>query len=144
MRAATLAVLTLVACRPPGYGEGDDDDATDAGGDAAAAAPDGAAIDAGPDAPALTCEASFALAGRADATSVWLTGDFVAWAGTPEAGAVPLALDGEVWRGGRVFDEGSYQYKFVVDGAEWIPDPDNPETVDDGFGGVNSVYRCER
>jgi hypothetical protein len=34
---------------------------------------------------------------------------------------------------------GRYEYKFVVDGEEWIPDPANPTTVDDGFGGYNSL-----
>jgi hypothetical protein len=35
---------------------------------------------------------------------------------------------------------GTYKYKFVInDGAVWEPDKGNPETVDDGYGGVNSV-----
>ncbi|MEI6157754.1 MAG: glycogen-binding domain-containing protein [Atribacterota bacterium] len=34
---------------------------------------------------------------------------------------------------------GKYQYAFVVDGNEWVPDPDSPRQVFDGFGGVNSV-----
>jgi hypothetical protein len=34
---------------------------------------------------------------------------------------------------------GRYEYKFVIDGEEWIPDPANPTTDDDGFGGSNSV-----
>jgi mono/diheme cytochrome c family protein len=33
---------------------------------------------------------------------------------------------------------GSYPYKFVVDGS-WITDPGNPQTQDDGFGGKNSL-----
>ena len=33
----------------------------------------------------------------------------------------------------------TYAYKFVVNG-EWYADPLNPETADDGFGGVNSVF----
>ncbi len=37
-----------------------------------------------------------------------------------------------------VLDPGTHQYKFVVDGA-WIADPGHDHTVDDGFGGVNSV-----
>ena len=34
--------------------------------------------------------------------------------------------------------DGSYQYKFIVDGV-WLEDPANPNTVDDGQGGMNSV-----
>lgn len=139
MRLAMFVIL-LAACRPPGYGEGPD---TDAGADAAAAADAGPAADAAPDAEPVTCEGSFRLEGHGGAASVWLTGDFVGWAGNPGDGAVALVLglDG-AWTGGRTFDAGTYAYKFIVDGTSWIADPANPETVDDGFGGVNSVYRC--
>ncbi|MBN2070973.1 MAG: glycogen-binding domain-containing protein [Candidatus Krumholzibacteriota bacterium] len=34
---------------------------------------------------------------------------------------------------------GKYEYKFVIDGDKWISDPGNNATVDDGFGGNNSV-----
>jgi len=34
---------------------------------------------------------------------------------------------------------GKYQYSFVIDGDEWVPDPGSPRQVEDGFGGVNSV-----
>lgn len=32
-----------------------------------------------------------------------------------------------------------YQYQFLINGEEWIPDPEAPMTVNDGFGGKNSV-----
>ena len=35
---------------------------------------------------------------------------------------------------------GRYEYKFVF-GRDWFPDPDNPDTVHDGHGSVNSVLR---
>lgn len=38
---------------------------------------------------------------------------------------------------------GRYEYKFVIDGEKWIPDPGNQDAVDDGFGGVNSVVIVE-
>lgn len=34
---------------------------------------------------------------------------------------------------------GKYQYSFVIDGEEWIPDPGSYRQIEDGFGGVNSV-----
>lgn len=37
---------------------------------------------------------------------------------------------------------GTHEYKFVVD-HEWIEDPDNPEKVNNGYGGCNSVCRVE-
>ena len=38
---------------------------------------------------------------------------------------------------------GRYEYKFILDGEKWIPDPGNPNNVDDGFGGLNSVVVVE-
>ena len=35
---------------------------------------------------------------------------------------------------------GRYEYKFVS-GIDWFADPDNPDTVDNGFGSVNSVLK---
>jgi len=34
-----------------------------------------------------------------------------------------------------------HQYQFLIDGQSWIPDPEAPLRVDDGFGGVNSVLQ---
>ena len=36
---------------------------------------------------------------------------------------------------------GSHQYKFVVDGSEWLQDPQNPNGAPDGHGGENSVVQ---
>ncbi|MDQ3368805.1 MAG: hypothetical protein M3680_25560 [Myxococcota bacterium] len=136
MRLAIVVMLALAACHPPGWDKGGDDD-PDAGPRADAMA------DAAGDAAALTCEKVFRLDGHAGATSVWVTGDFVAWGGNPGAGAVELAMDGSgVWLGTRTFEAGSYQYKLILDGSSWIMDPANPNVVDDGFGGQNSVYSC--
>lgn len=34
---------------------------------------------------------------------------------------------------------GKYQYSFIIDGEEWVPDPGSYRRIEDGFGGVNSV-----
>jgi hypothetical protein len=34
-----------------------------------------------------------------------------------------------------------HQYQFLIDGQNWIPDPEAPLKVEDGFGGVNSVLQ---
>jgi len=34
-----------------------------------------------------------------------------------------------------------HQYQFLIDGENWIPDPEAPLQVEDGFGGVNSVLQ---
>jgi hypothetical protein len=126
--------LLLIACRPPGYGKGDDD----------VEPVDGPAADSSTDTPAATtCEKSFRLDGRESAGSVWLTGSFVQWGGDPANGAIAFTLGGDGgWTVTHTFDPGAHQYKFIVDTSEWIVDPSNPEQIDDGFGGKNSLYLC--
>lgn len=34
---------------------------------------------------------------------------------------------------------GRYRYKFLVDGSQWIVDPDAPSIMADGFGGTNAL-----
>jgi hypothetical protein len=140
MRAILCLALVGAACEPPGYGRHDPDAAPGDGthGDGTKA------IDAAIDAPAQNvCDHGFRLDNHAGATSVWLTGDFIAWGGDPGHGAVVFALGADgVWTGSRQFAAGSYLYKFIVDGTQWIADPGNPDSVDDGFGGKNSVYSC--
>lgn len=38
---------------------------------------------------------------------------------------------------------GRYQYGFLIDGEQWVPDPGSLRQVSDGFGGVNSVLIVE-
>jgi len=137
MRPAVMfaVLLSVVACRPPGYDEGDDAPAVDA-----APKPPDAAIDAP---AAMTCEKAFRLEGNAGAASVWITGSFTSWGGDPGAGAVELVKGADdVWSVLKTMEAGSHQYKFIVDGTSWIADPANPNFIDDGFGGRNSVYTC--
>jgi hypothetical protein len=132
-----VALVVLAACEPPGYGR----HMIDAAAGSADAPP---AVDAAPDSPPVkTCDHAFRLDGHATSQSVWLTGDFVKWAGDPAHGAVAftLGIDGG-WTGSYSFMAGTFQYKFIVDGTQWIPDPTDPNTVPDGFGGTNSVYAC--
>lgn len=62
------------------------------------------------------------------AGSVSLAGDFNSWS----MNATPLTMgeDG-VWRVVYDLGPGSYEYKFVVNGSEWIADPGNPVVVGD-------------
>lgn len=131
--------LALAACRPPGYGK---EPTVDAASSTVDAAPHSA--DASPDSTsAATCNHAFRLDGHATDSSVWLTGSFVSWAGTPQTGAVQFSLgvDGG-WTGSYAFPAGSHQYKYIVNGSTWILDPTNASTVDDGMGHTNSLYVC--
>jgi hypothetical protein len=60
------------------------------------------------------------------AASVSLAGIFNSWS----TNANPLAMgeDG-VWRAVVPLGAGRYEYKFVVNGTEWVADPDNPRVV---------------
>lgn len=72
-----------------------------------------------------------------DARSVHLVGDFNDWNPTAD----PMADengDGE-WSLFYPLAPGRYDYKFVVDGTRWIPDPTNGDHEPDGFGGRNSI-----
>ena len=138
MRLVGLLVL-LAACRPPGYGkdDGTPDAATTTDGQAGSA---DAAIDG---APVARCEHAFRLDGHGTDQSVWLTGSFTSWAGTVQAGAIAftLGVDGG-WTGTYAFEAGTHQYKLIVNGNDWILDPTNPNTADDGMGHTNNVYVC--
>lgn len=48
--------------------------------------------------------------------------------------------DGDgVWERLEKLPAGRYQYKFVIDRVNWKEDPNNPNRLDDGFGGFNSL-----
>ncbi|RME29754.1 MAG: hypothetical protein D6806_00950 [Deltaproteobacteria bacterium] len=76
---------------------------------------------------------------QSGAASVLLAGTFNGWAGTLQDGAWPLSDDDAdgIWTLAATLPSGRHYYKFVVDG-NWIPDPANPNRVDDGYGGYNS------
>jgi 1,4-alpha-glucan branching enzyme len=71
------------------------------------------------------------------AQRVIIAGDFNGWSSSAD----PL-FDREgtgFWTIVLPLPPGRYEYKYVIDGKKWIPDPRNPERVKDGFGGYNSV-----
>lgn len=71
-----------------------------------------------------------------DAETVHLVGDFNEWRPT-------VALedpDGDgVWSGRVALEPGVHQYMFVVNGADWMTDPNASSYQDDGFGQRNAV-----
>lgn len=134
-----IACVALWACEPPGYHKSEPDappaDGTTDGTHAVDAAIDSATPG--------TCVDNFRLDGHGAAVTCWVTGDFIAWGVDPDHGAIVLAKGNDgAWTGSHAFTAGTYQYKFIVDGTMWIPDPNDPDVVDDGFGGHNSLYTC--
>lgn len=92
------------------------------------------------------CATTFAYAGSAamplsgKEASVEVRGDFNSWQPT-----TPMAYDAasKSWKASVALPLGGMtQYKFHIiymDKTEsWVPDPSNPDLVDDGFGGKNS------
>ena len=78
----------------------------------------------------------FVLRGAPTAAHVTLVGDFNGWNTT----ATPLGRtpSGTVWTVDVRVPPGRYDYAFVVDGHQWIPDPTAPLTPD-AFGNPTSV-----
>lgn len=77
------------------------------------------------------------------ARTVHLAGSFNEW--SRDAWPMSYSMERRRWELTRQLVPGTYQYKFVVDGSDWIADPTNPDSAPDGFGGRNSVLsvRCD-
>ncbi|MBX7196562.1 MAG: DUF1592 domain-containing protein [Sandaracinaceae bacterium] len=73
-------------------------------------------------------------------TSVHVAGTFNGW--SPSAWPMTRQPDGSYLLE-REIANGTYPYKFVLDGTEWVIDPANPTRVDDGYGGQNSVLTVD-
>ncbi|UCF77787.1 MAG: hypothetical protein JSW03_06650 [Candidatus Eiseniibacteriota bacterium] len=70
-----------------------------------------------------------------DAKKVYLAGGFNDWSADEDR----MEKDEQgVWRIKILLSPGRHEYRFVVDG-NWIEDPQNPNTVGNPYGGVNSV-----
>ena len=90
-------------------------------------------------APVVTGESAAFEADFPDAGSVYLAGTFNGW----DPAVQPLVKgDDGLWRTVIELEPGEHLYKFVVDGT-WMEDPGNPDSVDDGYGGANSILTVE-
>jgi len=73
-----------------------------------------------------------------EAESVAVVGDWNGW--DPEKNRMNDPNKDGIWELHLKLEKGGeYQYQFLINGKKWIPDPDAPLKVDDGFGGTNSV-----
>lgn len=72
---------------------------------------------------------------KPDAKQVCVAGSFNGW--KPETTPLVQVGNGH-WVGNLAVNPGRYEYLFVVDG-QWLPDPNAKETVQNPFGGRNSV-----
>ena len=67
---------------------------------------------------------------------VQIAGDFNEW--VPESLDFTESQGRPLWHKTISLRQGSYEYKYLVDG-HWMPDPANERTSKDAYGGVNSV-----
>jgi len=118
-------------------------------GDGSTCTTDGGAapmVDAGPPPPPCN-EITFEYT-NPGASTVWISGSFTPrggsgdeWATNPSEGALEMVSDGSGgWSLTTLIEPfGRHEYKLIIDGTDWIADPNADELVDDGFGGQNSV-----
>ncbi len=78
-----------------------------------------------------------APAGEHGAVSV--AGSFNDWSPTAAGWALSYDQTAGAWLLKRELPAGTHSYKLVTDGNNWLPDPENPNSTPDGFGGTNSV-----
>jgi 1,4-alpha-glucan branching enzyme len=73
-----------------------------------------------------------------DAQKVSLCGDFNGW----DHESIPFVRNGDgLWHAAiPCRPDGSYRYKFLIDGLRWTEDPSHGLKEDDGLGGFNSIF----
>ncbi len=72
------------------------------------------------------------------AQTVSVVGDWNQW--DPEANVMRDTDEDGIWEIRLELEEDQvYQYQFIINDDRWVPDPQAPVQVDDGFGGTNSV-----
>ncbi|MFW5961764.1 MAG: alpha amylase N-terminal ig-like domain-containing protein [bacterium] len=69
--------------------------------------------------------------------SVYLSGSFNDW--QPEADKMEGPNAEGLFTLEYNLQPGEYQYKFVINGEHWFPDPNNEQTTADGHGGQNTI-----
>lgn len=75
------------------------------------------------------------------AEAVYLAGTFNNW--QFRESPMNSAEGGRLWTLKKTLEPGAHQYKFVINGTEWVPDPQSSQNIDDGFGNINSVIWVE-
>lgn len=104
-------------------------------------APDADNVDAGTTQCEASCTATFRYPSNLGASSVELQGSF---GSDPWSTGVALSQDEESWVAELSLQDGEFiEYKFVIDGSEWVLDPTNASRQPDATGIVNSVYQAD-
>jgi len=95
--------------------------------------PDAGAVSAAADDPVVYVQFILEAPG---ARSVSVGGDFDGWEGSHALSD----NDGDgVWTGRVPIQPGVHAYMFLVDGSDWVTDPEAQRYTDDGFGNRNAI-----
>jgi len=88
--------------------------------------------------PICSAEVQFSLKLNNNKThTVAIAGDFNGWNSVDN---LLEDLDGDgIWTGTLKLKPGRYEYMFVLDGKNWVPDPNALRYVKDGFGNKNAI-----
>ena len=83
-------------------------------------------------------EVQFSLrAGAEPLSSVAVVGDFNDW--NPNKHLLQDENEDGIWTATLRLEPGRYEYMFILDGQNWVPDPEAFRFVRDGFGNKNAV-----
>ncbi len=74
--------------------------------------------------------------------NIALVGEFNNW--DPKGFALTDSDSDGVWQASVMLPPGEYEYKFVINGEKWVPDPMNPRKIPDGWQGFNSLRTVQR
>lgn len=74
------------------------------------------------------------------ANDVKVAGDFNNW--NPDCNVITHKEADGTWNKILYLKPGTYQYRFIIDG-DWKEDPNNPNIVENPYGGINSVMSIE-
>ncbi len=87
-------------------------------------------------------EVQFSLrAGAESLSSVAVVGDFNDW--NPDKHLLKDQDEDGIWTATLRLKPGRYEYMFILDGQEWVPDPEAYRYVRDGFGNKNAVIEID-
>lgn len=139
--ATAAAVLIAALALPSPWSDGE----APASGEPVVATSEGAgsgeAAMGGPGAPSAAPVYVQFLFRAPGARSVALAGDFNEW--RPDVALQDPDGDG-VWAARVPLRPGVHEYMFVVDGEEWVTDPQAERYAEDGFGNRNAVVAIAR
>jgi len=89
-------------------------------------------------APICSSEVHFSLKLEdVNSHTIAIAGDFNNW--NPNNTLLEDADGDGIWTGSLILEPGRYEYMFVLDGKQWVPDPNAIRFVKDGFGNRNSI-----